>query len=124
MIAATPLIAALAAMQAVEQIPPPAPPAQTGPARTIPSDATRVAQLPSDARAVDQPQPAATPDHKADPAADDAARAYAKILGTGPTTPRGSAVDLSVRTLAEAAAAANLAVTPPPTPAPHGTPRS
>lgn len=127
MIAAT-LLATAAAMQGVDQIPQPPHPAQAGATRSSPSDLTRVAQLPPDAKAVDQLQPQAVtpPVKKADVGTDDAARAYATILGTGGVALRSGASDLGVRTLAEAAAAANLSNVPAtaPTQPLHGTPKS
>lgn len=129
MTGATLLVASLAAIQAVEQIPQPPLPAPPGAARGVSNDVIRVAQLPPDAKSVEQPHAADQAEPKGDAPTDDAARAYAKILGSGPVSPRGSATDLRVRTLAEAAAAASL--TPPPPPAPqsptpslHTAPRS
>lgn len=123
------LIAGTLIGQTVEQIPQPGRGPTPEPAHAAAGDPTRIAQLPPEAMAVDQPVLNAAVEHKPETTVD-VARAYATLLANG-STARGQTPGLGARTVAEVAAAAGLvdapqpAATPPPPPAanPPATPR-
>ncbi len=116
------LVAGALIGQTVEQIPQPkrSPPAEH--AHGVGSDTLRVAQVPPEAVAVDQPVLVEATERKPDTNVD-VARAYATLLANGSVAP-GQTPDLGARTVAEAAAAAGLVAAPQPAakPTPPATP--